>query len=157
MLDRLNVILLDVDGCILPNTRNSEDDFIIFGINLKNLKELCLSSNLKIVIISSMSSRMVYHKGRIKREDINIFCPHDDRAIAMMSTYISDVTIDVAKGNKESTIKRYISDNDIGKVIVLDDTNFSHNVNHNNGSYYVPMNGYLSGKDISIINKIISK
>lgn len=162
-----SVLLLDIDGTILPNytyehDNKIEDDFNyeMLRNNIRRLIKLSKEYNLGIVIISSMSNHMLHS------DDIGIglkegyVCKHDERAIniiinEMLKLDAIDVFIGVSNGNKASDIKSYIADKSIDKVIVLEDTDFSSSCNPNNGSHYIRMNGFVSGGVVYRIKQIL--
>ncbi len=156
-----NYILLDIDDCIFPNPNlwcgmsDHEDDFKIAEINIKRLKLICEKWDIKICIISSMYSSMEIKEDGVHPRKDTYVCEGEDVVIDLLRKYLHPHIVALSCGNKALDIKTYVQDKDVGKVIVIEDTNWSHAVNPNNGSYWLETHGFITGGTIYKIKEII--
>lgn len=156
-----NFILLDIDDCIFPNPNlwcgvsEHEDDFKIAEINIKRLKLVCEKWNIKICIISSMYSSMVLKEDGVHPRTDTYVCDDEIRVIQLLRKYLHPYIVELSSGDKSRDIKRFIIDRNVSKVIVIEDTDWRHAVNPNNGSYWVRAEGYITGRSIYKIKQIM--
>lgn len=157
----VDVILLDIDDCLYPNANlwcgrsDPMDDVKIAEINFKRLKLVCEQWNLKIIIISSMSTHLIMHEGKVYYNMDGYIAPDEPIVADLMRKYLTGHIIGLSCGNKEQDIKDAIQSKKYGKVLVIEDSDFSHNVNPNNGSYWLETRGYLTGATIGRIKLIM--
>ena len=152
------IILLDIDDCILPSVSTHSgiinDNESIFLININRLRMICEKWDIKIGILSSWAENLDIGI------DGNVICKSSNRSereqwgwfYQDLKPFFHDYRIGLTK---ESYIKSYVQNPDWKKVIVLDDTDFSSCVNHNNGSYFIRGDGYIDNRMIGIIKKIM--
>lgn len=152
------IILLDIDDCILPSRQTHaglvNDHESIFLININRLRMICEKWNIKIGILSSWAGNLsldvdgsVICKSSNKNEREQWDWFYKD-----LKPFFHDYRVGLTK---ESYIKSYVQNPNWKKVIVLDDTDFSGCVNHNNGSYFIRGDGYIDNRMIGIIKKIM--
>ena len=161
-----DIILLDIDDCIFPSNQThfgtTNDALDILEINCKRLNMICSKFNLKIQIISSWSNsallyednQLIYPEYKLQLEDKEYY-KLEYQAFLIIKKYLEEFTIEISSGNKEKDIKNKIQDNNFRKVIVIEDTNFSHMVNKHNFSYYIETLGFITNNIGYKIKEII--
>lgn len=168
------VLLIDIDDTILPTFRSWLDvdiddsnintnfwDKAIFKplellkINCGILRELCKQHDLDIVIISSWSSgsidytdgKLNYTNGDVKLSLDKNFYKYEHEGYKIIKEYLEDHIVKT-DGRKELVIKEYIKNKNYDKVIVLDDSDFKHTCNPNNGSKYIYVCGLITTRNV---------
>ena len=155
------VILLDIDDTILPSVATHagiiKDNLDMFIINLNRLSIICKKWDIKIAMLTDWSTHMLFdqetnsilYNGSNKMEKALWKKFYDE-----LSDYIVDFRQQVTK---QTYIKQYVQSQKYKTVIVIDDTDYSSCINHNNHSYYLQGNGFICNKMITQIKNIIGK
>lgn len=166
MSKKRGIILLDIDDTILPSVQTHagviHDNKIIFDLNIKRLKLLCEKFDLDIAILSDWS----LHIKRVKltidgdaRDDKFAYFGSSKNESALFNDLkdaLFNRIVDSRENlSKESYIKKVIQEAKYEKVIIIDDSDFSQNVNYNNGSYYIKGCGFITNPMISVIKNIM--
>ena len=166
MSKKRGIILLDIDDTILPSVQTHagviQNKKIIFDLNIKRLKLLCEKFDLDIAILSDWS----LHIKRVKltidgdaRDDKFAYFGSSKNESALFNDLkdaLFNRIVDSRENlSKESYIKKVIQEAKYEKVIIIDDSDFSQNVNYNNGSYYIKGCGFITNPMISVIKNIM--
>lgn len=155
-----NVIMLDIDDCIYPNSNtwagsgDPRDDIRIAEINIKRLKMICDTWNFKICIISSMSASMNLTEDGVEYKLDGYVHDPEVEICDLLRLHLKDEII-ALEYQKSDAITGYIKDPEIGKVLVIDDTDFSNLVSLETESYYLGVRGYIRGIDIYNIKQFM--
>lgn len=155
-----NMIMLDIDDCIYPNSNtwagsgDPRDDIRIAEINIKRLKMICDTWDFKICIISSMSSCMNLTDDGVEYNLDGYVHDPEVEICDLLRLHLKDEII-ALDGHKRTAIVKYIEDPSINKVLVIDDTDFSNLVSPETDSYYLSIRGYIRGFDIYNIKQFM--
>jgi hypothetical protein len=150
-----NILLLDIDDCILPSNINyfghTDDALELLEINLKRLLLIITKYNMTIQIISSWYSLFELKDDKLTfRDPLKRFATEEvanrewnkleTLAGNMICKYLSNVGTTLSSGNKRRDIR--IAIEKFEKVVVIEDSDFSD----------IKANNYLYCKTIGFIN-----
>ena len=160
-MNNSSVILLDIDDTILPSISTHagliKDNVDLFIININRLSIICKKWDIKIALLTDWSTQMLFDEstGNIIYNGSNKL----ERALwKKFYDELNEHIVDFRQNTtKQTYIKQYIQSIKYKNVIVLDDTDFSSCVNHNNHSYYLQGTGFICNKMITKIKNIVEK
>ena len=150
-----NVIALDIDDCILPSNMNyfgeTDDDEIMFEVNLKRLQMIVQKYDMDVFITSSWYAMFNFDENGLSlkyhRENVRTV-----RLFNLLMKYVGENITGISCGNRESDIETLSVDN---KVVILDDMVLKHLENEN--CLFCETNGFITGNHGYKIKNFLTK
>lgn len=138
---KINIILVDIDNCILPTIDGvcTEDEALwLFEFNTQLLNNIVNRFYAYVIMVSSkVINNTLLDNIAFKQHPV----------CGKLNGRIEDVE-DMSK-----KIKELIQNKDIGRVIIISNNDYSSNVNPNNRSYFIEVKGFINRDDMFKIEK----
>jgi len=149
-----NLLLLDIDGTILPelgtDPENFDDALTILELNCKYLAKLCLHYQVEIQIISSWCTDTIWmENGHIAYDEYKLtldkrYYEFEYNAFRIIKNHLDPYIKSLSCGNKRKDIKLARQNKTVGNIIVFEDSDYSDTVNPNDRSFYIKSEGYFT-------------
>ena len=163
---KTNIICLDIDDCIFPTNINyfgkTSDALDIFEINLKRLVMILEKYDLKLFMTSSWYHLYNYKdgcNGKLKPNDnAEIQFEYDEeikKAHNLMVKYIEKYFIGMSSGDRSQDVINLLQNEEINKIIVMDDWDLQKECDLSNRALYIPMYGYIDANVGFMIHKFM--